>query len=133
MDGLSKLVISIEINKVQLQGIIDTGAEYTLLSTYAARKAKLTDKIQSTKERVKGVSGISRLAGYLPDQPVKLGDATLHLDIATLDGGSFDVLIGRDILFCGFKHFSLDSANRKISFKWQGRDHTIHYKNVRGK
>ena len=33
LDRLSKIVIPVEINQVTLQGVIDTGAEYTLLST----------------------------------------------------------------------------------------------------
>ena len=55
---MSKIVIPVQINEVVLQGVVDTGAEYTLLSTSGAKKAKLVNKInRKTRDRVKGVSG----------------------------------------------------------------------------
>ena len=47
-------------------GVIDTRAEYSLLSTKGARKAKLFYKInRKTNDKVRGVSGISKVFGYL--------------------------------------------------------------------
>lgn len=47
-------------------GIVDTGAEYTLLSATAATKAKLLGQVnRNTNDKVRGVGGVSRLYGYL--------------------------------------------------------------------
>ena len=57
---LSKIVIPIEINGTMLTGIVDTGAEYTLLSTLGAQKIGLMDKIdRRTRDKIKGVAGVS--------------------------------------------------------------------------
>ena len=68
-DRLQKIVIPVELNGVTLTGIVDTGAEYTLLSTMGAKKAKLFEKInRATRDKVKGISGVSRIYGYLIHQ-----------------------------------------------------------------
>ena len=54
-----------------MKGIIDTGAEYTLLSSYGARKVKSYEKIKrGTRDKVKGVAGVTRIAGYLTDHAI---------------------------------------------------------------
>lgn len=42
------------------------------------------------------------------------------MDVAVLEEDSFEFLIGRDILFGGFKDLVLDSKNRNIQFSFQG-------------
>ena len=57
---MDKIVIAIQLNGVQLEGIVDTGAEYSLLSTKGAKKTKLFYKIdRTTKDKVRGVSGVT--------------------------------------------------------------------------
>ena len=66
---LAKIVIPVMVNGVILNGIVDTRAEYTLMSTTAAKKAKVFYNIDwSTRDRVKGIAGISRIYGYLNQQ-----------------------------------------------------------------
>ena len=63
---MDKIVIGIHLNGVVLEGIVDTGAEYTLLSTRGAKKAKVFYKVnKKTKDRIRGVSGVTRVFGYL--------------------------------------------------------------------
>ena len=70
-DRLSKIVIPVELNGILLTGIVDTGAEYTLLSTYGAKKAKVFEKInRATRDKVKGIAGVSSIYGYLVDQAI---------------------------------------------------------------
>ena len=64
---MDKIVVPISINGIFLSGIIDTGAEYTLLSTRGARKARLFYYVdKNTKDKVRGVSEVTKVYGYLP-------------------------------------------------------------------
>ena len=54
---------------------------------------------KNTKDKVRGVSGITSVYGYLKNHSIEVGEAKLHLDLAVLDENAFDILIGRDILF----------------------------------
>lgn len=40
------------------------------------------------------------------------------MDIAALDEGNFELLVGRDILFGGLKDLTLDSKKKNISFAY---------------
>ena len=76
---MDKIVVPIQLNGVNLTGIVDTGAEYTLLSTKGAKKAKLFYKInRKTNDKVRGVSGISKVYGYLQQQEIQLGLAKIE-------------------------------------------------------
>ena len=78
-DRLSKIVIPIELNGVVLIGIVDIGAKYTLLSTYGAKKAKLFEKInRATRDKVKGIAGVSAIYGYLVDQAIYIESAKIE-------------------------------------------------------
>ena len=63
---MDKMVVSVELNGVKLVGIIDTRAEYSLLSIKGARKVKLFYKInRKANDKIRRVSGISKVFGYL--------------------------------------------------------------------
>lgn len=52
-------MVPVKINSEILVGIIDTGAEYTILSTMGAKKAQVLGKInRNTNDKVKGIAGI---------------------------------------------------------------------------
>ena len=66
---MDKIVVPITINGIFLFDIIDTRAEYTLLSTKGAKKAKLLEKIdRRTQDRIRGVARVIKVYGYLPRQ-----------------------------------------------------------------
>ena len=50
---------------------------------------------------MKGVLGISRIYGYLQSQALYIDSAKIEQDLATLEEKSFELLLGRDILFGG--------------------------------
>ena len=58
---MDKIVVPITINEIFLSGIIDTGVEYTLLSTKGAKKAKLLEKMD---RRIRGVAGVNKVYVY---------------------------------------------------------------------
>ena len=91
------------MNGQKVQGIVDTRAKQSLLSTKAAKKANIYNNInKKTKDRVRGVGGVSKLFGYIQNLAVYIGQAVVYMDVEILEEDGFDFLLGRDILLEGF-------------------------------
>ena len=108
--------------------ILDTGAQDTIVSTKLMKKLGLFYAIDTnTSDKARGIGGITDIYGYLRDSIMSIGEVSILVSLAVVQDNSFDMLLGRDILFGKFKKLILNSGEQALTFDYENKSYKIYY------
>ena len=102
------LYIRLEINKMQIVALVDTGAESTIVSQYKAEKCGLMNLCD---ERFQGVAegvGTSKILGVVHAAQLKIEDKFIMCKITVVESVSVDFIFGLDNMRSHRCHVNLE-------------------------
>lgn len=92
------LYIDVDINRVRMQALVDTGAQTTVMSKECAQKCNLLNMVDT---RYKGLAvgvSTSKIIGKIHLANMKIGNTYIPFSVVILDSIQIDFILGLDLL-----------------------------------
>mmetsp|Transcript_30188 Transcript_30188/g.54804 ORF Transcript_30188/g.54804 Transcript_30188/m.54804 type:complete len:303 (+) Transcript_30188:50-958(+) len=114
----SMLYVSCEIGVHEVEMLVDTGAEMSVISEKLARQLGLLDRLDKSVTGMAQGVGKAKILGKLWDVPVKLSQVEFELSFSVLELERCEIILGLDLM----RHFKclVDLEKRCLIFGGSG-------------
>lgn len=96
--SMKALYVSCEIGAHEVEMLVDTGAEMSVMSESLARQLNLLDRLDRRYQGVARGVGSARILGKVFDVPVKLGQVEFELNFSVMQQDTIGLILGLDLM-----------------------------------
>eukprot|EP00931_Biecheleriopsis_adriatica_P042646 TRINITY_DN2431_c0_g1_i1.p1 TRINITY_DN2431_c0_g1~~TRINITY_DN2431_c0_g1_i1.p1 ORF type:complete len:327 (+),score=84.23 TRINITY_DN2431_c0_g1_i1:56-982(+) len=117
-DVMKALYVPCEIGAHEVEMLVDTGAEMSVISETLARQLNLLDRLDRRYQGMARGVGSAKILGKVFDVPVKLGHVEFELNFSVVQQDTIGLILGLDLM----RHFKclVDIERNRLVFGGAG-------------
>ncbi|XP_053990123.1 uncharacterized protein LOC128882531 [Hylaeus volcanicus] len=119
--SVNMLYVTIHLNGVKVNALVDSGAQMTIISESCAERCSLTRLIDKRFQGLASGVGTSSILGRIHLAQIKIGNIFLPISLIVVENSKTDLLFGLDLLrryecVIDLRHRSLQISQETVEF-----------------